>query len=316
MARPVRAGERNAALGRLRPPLLVLAPPRSFTSVVSAMLGQHPQMYAFLETHLFVADDMADLLRLYRVAGGRRQHGLLRVVAELLTGDQTEESITLARRWCRSRFTASTADLFYELAAAVEPLVVVEKSVSTVWRREYLERAGRVLPSARFVHLTRHPMSHCESVLQALEREPWLARHLRADGDPRSPQDPQHLWLRLHQNILDFLSTIPPERQRRLAGEDVLSDPDDILPELVRWLGLDDDDDAVREMKHPERSPFAGFGPIGARFGNDPKFLAQPSLRNGRSGPGHRLDAPVPWRDDGDRLLPEVIELAREFGYE
>jgi len=40
-------------------PLLILASPRSFTSVICAALGQHPQMYELPELHLFVADTLA-----------------------------------------------------------------------------------------------------------------------------------------------------------------------------------------------------------------------------------------------------------------
>ena len=37
-------------------PLFILAPPRSFTTVTSAMIGQHPEMYGLPETNLFVAE--------------------------------------------------------------------------------------------------------------------------------------------------------------------------------------------------------------------------------------------------------------------
>ena len=40
-------------------PLLILASSRSFTSVICAALGQHPQMYGLPELHLFVADTLA-----------------------------------------------------------------------------------------------------------------------------------------------------------------------------------------------------------------------------------------------------------------
>ena len=40
-------------------PLLILASSRSFTSVICAALGQHPQMYELPELHLFVADTLA-----------------------------------------------------------------------------------------------------------------------------------------------------------------------------------------------------------------------------------------------------------------
>jgi hypothetical protein len=100
----------------------------------------------------------------------------------------------------------------------------------------------------------------------------------------------------------------------RLRGEDVMAEPERYLAEIARWAGLRDDAGAVDAMMHPERSPFACFGPINALFGNDPNFLAGPTFRP------HKpklppLNKPVPWRNDGKGLYPEVVALAREFGY-
>jgi hypothetical protein len=37
-------------------PLFILAPPRSFTSVICGMIGQHPQMYGLPEVNLFAGE--------------------------------------------------------------------------------------------------------------------------------------------------------------------------------------------------------------------------------------------------------------------
>jgi hypothetical protein len=67
---------------------------------------------------------------------------------------------------------------------------------------------------------------------------------------------------------------------------------------VCRWLGIRDDAEAIDAMMHPERSPFACFGPITALFGNDPNFLRGPEFRP------HKvkvppLDKPLAWRPDG-----------------
>jgi hypothetical protein len=83
---------------------------------------------------------------------------------------------------------------------------------------------------------------------------------------------------------------------------------------ICRWLGIRDDEEAIDEMMHPERSPFACFGPINALFGNDPNFLLGPTFRPHKVK-FPRLDRPVPWRDDNQGLHPKVVALAQEFGY-
>ena len=42
-------------------PLFLLAPPRSYTSLVNAMLGQHPQAFGLPELCLFNVERLVDL---------------------------------------------------------------------------------------------------------------------------------------------------------------------------------------------------------------------------------------------------------------
>src|SRR5262249_35822193 len=127
--------------------------------------------------------------------------------------------------------------------------------------------------------------------------------------------DPQRGWLALHTNICEFLASVPEGQKLRMRGEDVLTDRTRRLTEIAAWLGVRTDPEALEEMMHPERSPYACLGPPGARFGNDRSFLYQPALRPERAE-RHRLQGPLSWCKDGRSFLPAVEDLARQFGYE
>jgi hypothetical protein len=79
--------------------------------------------------------------------------------------------------------------------------------------------------------------------------------------------------------IIEFLENIPEDRQMRIKGEDFMTDPDPFLIKIAEWLGISTDAGAIGEMKHPENSPFACYGPSNAKFGNDPSYLEAPELR-------------------------------------
>jgi len=307
-------------------PVFVLAPPRSFSSIVATMLGQHPQMYGMPELELFAAETMGEWWELCTGATFPRAHGALRAVAELFFGGQTEETAKLARGWLRRRVHFSTGLFLEMLAAAVVPRIVVDKSTSNVYQPKSLRRAFQMFPGARFIHLVRHPRGHGESVLKFLrEREEkgrvpathWMRRLASPDGSGAASGelDPQRGWLALHTNICKFLESVPPGQQMRVRGEDILKEPDKDLREIAAWLGLRTDGEAIDKMKHPERSPYACFGPPGARFGNDRFFLENPALRPSRAEQ-QSLDGPLGWRTDGHGFSPDVERLAREFGYE
>lgn len=313
-------------------PLFILAPPRSFTSLACAMLGQHPQLYGFPETHLFCDETIGARAERVTRAPYPMADGLLRAVAQLYFGDQTELSIRRARRWLRLRSDLTTDIIFKVLAERVFPRAVVDKSPSTVYNREVLERVHRKFPQARFIHLLRHPRAHGASVMRYFEERAkygpiplshWLFQitsypppHAHAENRQDGfTLDPQNGWYALNSNICQFLASVPADRQMRVQGEELLAKPEKIVREIAAWLGLRSDTEAIAETTHPERSPYAFLGPPGARYGNDPFFLADPALRPSRATP-QSLEGPLSWRIDGLGFCPEVKFLAREFGYQ
>jgi hypothetical protein len=175
-------------------------------------------------------------------------------------------------------------------------------------------RIREAFPDARYLHLTRHPVGQCKSVMSLYEGTFALFVNSIDFLEDRAIVEPQFAWYDFNINILNFLDTIPPERKMRIRGEDMMSDPPTYLRKVCRWLGLREDQAAIDEMMHPERSPFACFGPLDAMFGNDPNFLSGPTFRP-HVVKMPSLNKPVPWREDGKGLMPEVVELAREFGY-
>jgi hypothetical protein len=322
-------------------PVFVLAAPRSFSSVISTVIGQHPELYGLPELELFGAETVAGWWRLCAEATFPRSHGLLRAVAELCFGGQTEETIKQARGWLRRRGHFTTGYLLETLAELVRPRRLVEKSTTNLYQMEFMQRAYRMFPEAKFIHLVRHPRSQGESVLKFLRlreesgpvtADHWLRRlaafpgpqqdasAAQEAGSPASDVDPQRAWLALNENVCKFLAGVPEAQWIRIRGEDILSEPGRHLSELCRWLGVDDGAEAVEQMTHPELSPYARLGPTGARFGNDRLFLENPTLRprmNRDDGNGIQLglESPVPWGREGSGFSAETQRLARQFGY-
>ncbi len=291
----------------MHPPVFILSPPRSFTSVISAMIGQHPELCGLPEVNIFAADSVRGLLRWFEVRP-RLSHGLLRAVAQLGLGAQTSENVATAKEWLREDPDLTTADLFRDLGVWANGRGLVDKSPLHVYEDRALGRMIEAFPDARFIHLVRHPRSTCESVsnLQSAIRDGGgrtLAREL----------DPDQVWLHPHQGIDRFLGELPADQHRLMLGESFLENPAAHLPDLCQWLGIASDEQALNEMLHPERSPFASLGPRNAPFGTDPSFIRNPALRKFAPKPTS-LEGPVAM--PGDPLFSdELKQYARELGY-
>jgi hypothetical protein len=263
--------------------LMLLSPPRSFSSLVSTMIGQHPEVYGFPELNLMMRDTVGDALRWER----RCQRflgspGLLRALAELDWGGQTAQNVLEAANWVEDRSDWSSAkmmDYIMDRAATTTGAkYCLEKSPSITFLPRGLERVRRAWPDALYVHLTRHPVSRKKSMDEFIERS------VRFTDEERKIQleNSMTAWPVTHRNILDFCASLAPGQYIRMRGEDVLADAAGVMRQVAEWLGLRTDDAAIAAMLRPDESPYASLGPVNAPFGNDPKFISSPKFRPGR----------------------------------
>jgi hypothetical protein len=294
------------------------------------MLGQHPQLFGLPETNLFARETYAGLRQLYR-ARPRFSHGLLRAVAQLGLGGQSEQDVATAGQWLMEHPDTPTGEIFSDVRAWSAPRAPVEKSPIHVYDIATLRRIERWVPDAYYLHLTRHPRGTCESIYslrqeanERFEKTQRLRQRIGAvemnsstrplaRGQVDAELTPETMWLKPHMNIIEFLGQVPQERQLCLRGEDFLAQPETHLRMIADWMGIESDDRALEAMMHPERSPFARFGPSNALMGNDPSFLEQPALRAYHPKPSE-LDSPLSW-DPELKFNPEVRACAGFFGY-
>jgi hypothetical protein len=271
------------------------------------MLGEHPELYGLPEVNLFGADTIRGLLRLFQTRR-RLEHGLLRAIAELGLGGQTEENITAAIRWLREYPEVRTADVFRDLGTWAGERALVDKSPLHVYMEGAMDRMLDAFPNARFIHLTRHPRHTCESVVKLQQAI------VQGGGRILSKKlDPDQVWLRPHRRIDAFLGRLPNDQYQVVRGEDLLADPDVQLGEICQRLGISVDAAAIENMKHPERSPYAALGPPKAPFGTDPGFMKSPALRKYEPKPVS-LEGPVAM--PGNPLFSEaLIQYAQSLGY-
>jgi len=294
-------------------PVFVLATSRSYSSVVTGMIGQHPQLAALPELKLFAYDTIADLeasLPPYWITRGftHRSPGLVRAVAQVVFGSQTARHLCLAREWLRARADWRGADVFDSLLERLTPRAAVEKSPENVESDEALERLKTAYPAARFLHLTRHPITTQRSIQEHLQRT------VPGFLIPGQPMAGVAYWVEVHSRILAFAASIHEQAWMRVRAEDVLNDAPAQLERIAVWLGLSTGAGALEAMRHPEASPFACPAPpdSGLAGGNDPAFLQDPIPH--RVAVPCELRPPAGWKGNA-ALWDRAIDLANQLGY-
>lgn len=292
-------------------PVFILAPARSFSTVSLAMLGRHPSLFAFPELVLFGTTDVGAMLNEHLRRPDlpedwlrNRHSGVLRAIAELHEGSQANDAIERAEHWLAEHSDWPTVRLMDHLLELIRPFTGLEKSPDSVSSDEALDQCVTAYPKARFIHLTRHPVTTQRSMHEHVRTLP---------GDEQSKIARTALrWHLTHLRIAKRLASMPSDMWLRVRAEDLLRDSDVSLRRICDWLRLPYDSDIIARMQHPEGWRFSGTGPDGNLLGGDHKFLRDPVLRQ-IPEPGPVVFDPA-WRLHPE-LIDQMTQLAKYLGY-
>ncbi|NEQ24606.1 MAG: sulfotransferase [Microcoleus sp. SIO2G3] len=101
-----------------------------------------------------------------------------------------------------------------------------------------------------------------------------------------------------------------------IRGEDIINEPCLNLEKICRWLNLSWDESISAALLRPQDSSYASYGPYGTHLGLDPHFLRAPTFEAHKMTGVVKLKGPLSWRNDDKGFIPEVLQMAQEFGYE
>jgi hypothetical protein len=301
-AAPRPAGD-GAEGAKNRPPVFILSPPRSGSTLLRVMLAGHPQLFAPPELELLRFHTLPERGAFFSGPHQFWLEGVVRAVMELKGCDgRSAERIV---RDCEEN--QLTVRAFYGLMQQwLGERTLVDKTPSYSFAEETLERAEEHFDSPRYVYLLRHPCGMIRSYEDA--KLSLVADVFFTHPPGLKPRELAELiWLISHENILHFLRKVPEQRQHRLTFEDLVSNPRTALEGLCRFLGLDFVPDMVQPYKEKKQRMTDGVGDLAPMVG-DPKFHT------------HRaIDATVAerWRKHHFRnpLCAKTWEVADSLGY-
>jgi Sulfotransferase family len=288
-------------------PVFLLCSPGSGSNQLCTLLAQHPRAYVTPGLNLQFKQTIRDLLE-YRRSTYRAIDGLLRTIAQLFAGEQTMESIEMAKRWLRRRKSASGEDVIKELCEKVSPARLIDRWLFHARDADLLPKVSSALPNSQFLHLTRHPLQQGMAILQSVQGIADLWDEKSLDRSAKSPAlDPQYSWFDTQAAIVEFSDSLSPGQYLQIRIEEVTAQPDDCLGKLCDWLEL------PRGMAIWTRNwPFARPGPYNAPGGiewepsPDTEKIPDRALT---------LSESLPWLKNKVGLAEPVKILAKALGY-
>lgn len=297
------------------PPVFVLAPPGLPGQTLAAALGFGPITYGLPELNLEQMESVDVLQREMIGIRAPQLHGLMRALAALYGGEQSAATIEMAGRWMQRRSHMATGDVAREIVAHIAPRRMVAPVTATIFDKGSLDRLHRNFPGATYLHLHMHPHTYGRLMTQDVSGQVAVQMSGAVDETTEPPTpDPQKLWLMAETAMAAYLERIPEPLSIALQVEALLADPEATLRDLATKLGLPSDNAAMAAMLTPERSVFAGPGPMGAHMAGTIRSFADHAAQLPDPKEA-RLTGAVPWRPDGVSLSQEVRTRAAALGY-
>lgn len=323
-------------------PVLILASRDSCGSLLAALLGGHPEFYGAPHLNTLSFPKVWQFRVFAQIPRDTQIHGLWRFIGQETSGEQSMMTVQAARRWIGFREEIGPAAFHEELQALVAPRRLVDYSPLHIQNADIVRRALAACPTAKVIHLTKNPLAQarasCRPAWQTLEASLgwWVDR---AENQPcmdvyemgdhyidwsvkPAVFDPQFSWHRCQRAALDVAPEAGPGRWMHLRAEDLLGDPQAVLARVLAFLDTEATPAQLEAMCAQGGTPWTATGSFEAPYGIDYEMIGHPVhrvlARAQSATPAHEpIDpaAPLPWRGDGDVLMPQVVALAADLGY-
>ena len=290
------------------PTCFILSAPRSGSTLLRILLAGHPQLFAPPQLCLLQFNTLADRKN---ALGGEYQfwqEGAIQAIKQI-ENCSSERAIEQMQQLEAQQLT--TQEFYQWLQQRLKNQLLVDKTTTYPLNLSTLQRAETDFDNPIYIHLQRHPygaIHSFEEVKLDLTLAPFIPQLKDRDNFPFDRRElAELLWLISHQNILEFLQTVPQHRQYSLQFENLVTQPKTTIKNLCQFLGLDFYPEMLQPYADRQRKMTEGLNSQSGMLG-DLKFYQHKSIN-----PNVADD----WKNNYsfDFLGEPTLEVARSLGY-
>ncbi|MCP9294068.1 MAG: amino acid adenylation domain-containing protein [Planktothrix agardhii LY1] len=281
------------------PAIFILSPYRSGSTLLRVILGGNPQLFAPPELELLGFNTLGERKAQFSGRYNFWMEGTIRTIMEI-KGCNAEEAIAIMEELEDKNLTSKQ---FYRLLQEwLGDKILIDKTPSYSLDLETLKRAERNFHNPLYIHLVRHPLATMRSYEEARVEQTFPYEH------PFKRRELAELvWLISHQNILEFLQQVSPQRQYQVKFEDIVKQPQKTIESLCQFLGVEFNPDMLQPYKEKKQRMTDGIYAESRMIG-DVKFHQHQSINP---------DTVDQWKDyyNSDFLGNVTWQLAESFKY-
>jgi amino acid adenylation domain-containing protein/FkbH-like protein/non-ribosomal peptide synthase protein (TIGR01720 family)/FkbM family methyltransferase len=227
------------------PAIFILSPHRSGSTLLRVILGGNPQLFAPPELELLTFNTLQERKAAFSGRYSFWMEGTIRTIMEI-RDCSPEDAIALMEELEAKNLTTKQ---FYQLIQQwLGDKILVDKTPSYSIDLETLKRAETNFQNPLYIHLVRHPYATMRSYEEARVEQTFPYQH-----PFNRRQLAELVWLISHENILEFLQQVPPERQYQIKFEDIVSQPQTSIEGLCQFLGVEFHPDMLQPYKEKKQ---------------------------------------------------------------
>jgi amino acid adenylation domain-containing protein len=281
--------------------VFILSPPRSGSTLLRVMLAGNPDLFAPPELQLLNCNSLPERLEVFSGRDSFWLEGTVRALMDI--HDCDAQQATQIMRQCEDE-GLTVQEFYLRMQQWVAPRILVDKTPSYTLDLQTLRRAEDYFDGALYVHLLRHPMGMIKSFTNAKLEQIFRFEHVLT-----APVLAESIWNISHENILEFLSDVPAERQQQVRFEQLVSEPESVMRQICEFLGVPMHPDMLTPQKNKENKMTDGIHGLSRMLG-DIKFHQHDKI-DPRSADRWKAGA-----KPAEKLGTPTRELAAALGYE
>ena len=252
--------------------VFVLSPPRSGSTLLRVLLGGHPLLFAPPELELLAFNTLAERQQAFTGNYKFYLEGVLRAIMEIKDCNPVEAAAIM--RTCEQQ-NMTTQQFMGLFQSWLGNKMLVDKTPSYALDLNILKNAELFFDDVHYIHLLRHPYGMINSFTDAKLDQVFF----REAHDFSTGAIAELIWLHSHNNILEFLKTIPPTRQQTIRFETLTAEPKTVITGICEFLHIGFDDNMLKPYQDKKQRMTDGLYPVSKMLG-DVKFHTYKNIDN------------------------------------
>ncbi len=286
------------------PATFILSAPRSGSTLLRAILGGNPELFAPPELQLMNYNNLKEQAEAF--ANERDSFWLDGVVMALmnLQGWSEVEAREALKRWAEERM--SVRAFYGQMQAWLGERLFVDKTPNYALDPGMLKRIEEDFQEAKYIHLVRHPYGMIPSFEKA-KLHVFYPPFLEEDTNLTVREMAEAIWTISQEHIESFLRGIPKERQLRVSYEALVTRPEEVINEICEFLEIEFHDDMLYPQKDPRKRMTGALHEL-SRMVGDVRFFEHEGIS---------ASGAYRWQEGyrGDYLTEITWQIAERLGY-